>query len=479
MKKIAWIFLLLLVGLALFGQKNSPQEYVEKYHKIAIKKMEEYKIPASITLAQGILESGSGNSNLAQKANNHFGIKCHVGWEGKTFYMDDDEENECFRSYKNPEESFSDHSIFLTTRSRYDFLFTDYKITDYKGWAKGLKKAGYATNPAYADRLINIIDKYQLYLYDTMEYKDDFIADDDSEEDEMEFITKETKAYNIPKGVTILDADKGTYELNRIRTILAKERTPKQIASEYDLSIKKLYKYNDIFEGDEFEPHQNVFLQPKRRKGNKKTHKVNEGESMWDISQMYGVKVNRLRKINQVDSYEEPLAGQVINLRKKRSTAPKTMSYETFVKNKVNSEISKSKDEKIIEKKATKEVLEKTPPKTKVAEEKNKVDLFKGSAPKEETSKLEVVFESEEVEEIKQKINVTTEIEDVKEINENVNQKESVEVKDRRKVHKVAPGETLYAISRKYETTVENLVKWNNLPNFNINVGQELLVSPE
>lgn len=478
MKKIAWVFILLLVGLALFGQKSSPQDYVEKYHKIAIKKMEEFKIPASITLAQGILESGSGNSNLAQKANNHFGIKCHVGWEGKTFYMDDDEENECFRSYKNPEESFSDHSIFLTTRSRYDFLFTDYKTTDYKGWAKGLKKAGYATNPAYADRLINIIDKYQLYLYDTMKYNDEYIAENDPKE-EMEFIAEETKPFSIPKGATTIDAEKGTYELNRIRAVLAKERTPKQLAVEYDLPLKKLYKYNDIFEGDEFNPHQNVFLQPKRRKGNQKTHKVIEGESMLDISQIYGVKINRLRKINQVDSYEEPIAGQAINLRKKREIPPKTMSYEDFVKNKLRAKNSGFKDEKNIGKKVTKEIVEETPTKTDIFEEKKKTELFKDDSPKEEVSRIEVVFESEDEEKVEQTQNIKTDIEEVKGKDEDTVQKEFIEVKERRKVHKVAPGETLYAISRKHETTVENLVKWNNLPNFNINVGQELLVSPK
>jgi len=142
------------------------EEYIEKYKDVAIKKMKEYHIPASITLAQGILESGSGNSRLARKANNHFGIKCHKDWNGKKFYMDDDERHECFRKYHNPAESYRDHSLFLTQKGRYAFLF-DYDITDYKSWAYGLKKAGYATNPKYPKLLIGIIERYNLSQYDT------------------------------------------------------------------------------------------------------------------------------------------------------------------------------------------------------------------------------------------------------------------------------------------------------------------------
>jgi flagellum-specific peptidoglycan hydrolase FlgJ len=139
--------------------------YIENYKDIAVKKMMEYKIPASITLAQGILESGNGRSELTRKANNHFGIKCHKGWDGKKVHHDDDEKHECFRKYNQPEESFDDHSMFLTSRSRYADLF-ELDIDDYKAWAKGLKNAGYATDRKYPDKLIKIIEDYQLYAYD-------------------------------------------------------------------------------------------------------------------------------------------------------------------------------------------------------------------------------------------------------------------------------------------------------------------------
>ena len=146
-----------------FGQEISRKEYIEKYSSLAVKQMHQYKIPASITLAQGILESNNGNSRLATKANNHFGIKCH-GWGGKKIFADDDKKNECFRNYKNVLESFVDHSLFLNKYSRYEFLF-DYKITDYKSWAKGLKKAGYATNNKYPELLIKIIEENKPVSY--------------------------------------------------------------------------------------------------------------------------------------------------------------------------------------------------------------------------------------------------------------------------------------------------------------------------
>jgi flagellum-specific peptidoglycan hydrolase FlgJ len=143
------------------------RNYIEQYHQVAIQEMSIYKIPASITLAQGVLESRSGTSELTTRSNNHFGIKCHKGWKGRKTYHDDDEKGECFRVYKNPINSFRDHSLFLTLRKRYEGLF-ELKITDYKRWAKGLKKAGYATDNAYPQKLITIIEEYELYKYDAM-----------------------------------------------------------------------------------------------------------------------------------------------------------------------------------------------------------------------------------------------------------------------------------------------------------------------
>tara|TARA_B100000686_G_scaffold355183_1_gene470768 strand:- start:5700 stop:6461 length:762 start_codon:yes stop_codon:yes gene_type:complete len=153
------------INSSLTSKSNRAIEYIKKYSSIAKEEMKKFKIPASITLAQGILESGSGYGSLALRANNHFGIKCHKGWKGKRIYHDDDKKGECFRVYKNPKRSFRDHSRFLTDRDRYKFLF-EYKITNYKAWAKGLKKAGYATDPKYPKKLIEIIERYELYRFD-------------------------------------------------------------------------------------------------------------------------------------------------------------------------------------------------------------------------------------------------------------------------------------------------------------------------
>lgn len=146
------------------GSKFTAEDYIRMYEKLAIRQMKKHGIPASITLAQGILESANGNSDLARNANNHFGIKCTTDWGGKSYYKDDDEPNSCFRKYPNVESSYEDHSDFLK-RKRYAALFS-LKRTDYKGWAHGLKKAGYATNPKYPELLINLIERYSLYKYD-------------------------------------------------------------------------------------------------------------------------------------------------------------------------------------------------------------------------------------------------------------------------------------------------------------------------
>lgn len=174
--------------------------YIDRYSAIAMREMRKYKIPASITLAQGILESRSGQSELTRKSNNHFGIKCHKGWNGEKTYHDDDEKGECFRMYKHAEESFKDHSLFLAERTRYQDLFR-LKITDYKGWAKGLRKAGYATDRAYPQKLINIIESYQLYQYD-----DKVLGKRSRRKEKKEFET--SNSITVVKGDTLYSISK-------------------------------------------------------------------------------------------------------------------------------------------------------------------------------------------------------------------------------------------------------------------------------
>jgi LysM repeat protein len=264
-------FGLLILSNSVFGQEISRKEYIEKYSSLAVKQMHQYKIPASITLAQGILESNNGNSRLAVKANNHFGIKCH-GWEGKKIFADDDKKNECFRNYKNVLESFVDHSLFLNKYSRYEFLF-DYKITDYKSWAKGLKKAGYATNSKYPELLIKIIEENKLYQFDR-------------EKIDQNLISGKRNIYMHP---------------NKIKYVISQnQETYETIAKSLNIKLKQILKYNDDKKLSVLKVGTKVFIQPKRNRSKQRTHVVNKGEDLRLISQTYGIKMKSLKKRNEL-----------------------------------------------------------------------------------------------------------------------------------------------------------------------------------
>ena len=264
-------FGLLILSNSIFGQEISRKEYIEKYASLAVKQMHQYKIPASITLAQGILESNNGNSRLAVKANNHFGIKCH-GWEGKKIFADDDKKNECFRNYKNVFESFVDHSLFLNKYSRYEFLF-NYKITDYKSWAKGLKKAGYATNSKYPELLIKIIEENKLYQFDR-------------EKIDQNLISGKRNIYMHP---------------NKIKYVISQnQETYETIAKSLNIKLKQILKYNDDNKLSVLKVGSKVFIQPKRNRSKQRTHLVNKGEDLRSISQTYGIKMKSLKKRNEL-----------------------------------------------------------------------------------------------------------------------------------------------------------------------------------
>jgi hypothetical protein len=298
----------------IFAQDRiSTEAYIDLYKGIAIDKMKEYRIPASITLAQGILESGSGNSRLAQKANNHFGIKCHAGWTGKTFYMDDDAKDECFRKYDKAEDSYRDHSLFLTQRGRYSFLF-EYDIKDYMSWAKGLKKAGYATNPKYPELLIRIIEKYDLAQYDSgklgkKRHTDKNVPD-------LSGIAAAVTAELVNAGTS--KSGRELFSNNGVKLILAKEGdTYYTIASELDIYSWQLFTYNDVDKKHTVEAGELVYLEKKKRKADKKyeIHIVRQGESMQMISQIYGIKLKRLYKMNNLPEGIQVVTGTKLKLR--------------------------------------------------------------------------------------------------------------------------------------------------------------------
>ena len=312
---------MLLVPLALHAQRITPEEYIQTYKDIAMREMRDHKIPASITLAQGLLESGAGNSALARDAKNHFGIKCHKGWTGKTYTMDDDEKDECFRKYSNAEESFRDHSEFLCGRSRYAALF-DLDITDYEGWAKGLKAAGYATNPKYAQLLIDRINLYDLTKYDQIalgNMKDDNQLPDIAPEDELLELAYSPDNRAAFELVDMTPEKRFIYENNGVRFVFAKEgETPEQLANDLGVKYKRFCDYNLLNRPDEMVFHSGDVVYIAKLKGRNwkaKKHTVEEGETLRDVALRFAVRPDMIMLHNNLEEGTRLQKGQMLWLR--------------------------------------------------------------------------------------------------------------------------------------------------------------------
>lgn len=277
------VFLMVLlfcaINMSVEAQNRSQtyENYIKKYKDIAIKQQKKHGIPASITLAQGLLESAAGQSRLAQEANNHFGIKCGNEWGGKTIKHKAEKGKECFRKYKKVEDSFDDHSKFLK-RKRYESLFK-LKSTDYKNWAKGLRKCGYATDPKYPEKLISLIERYELYRYDSDKGKH---KNYDREEGDV----KSHMVYRQEKLLYIKAYDGDTYAM---------------LAKKYGIKKKDLLSYNDVKEEHPLQSGAIVYLQEKNKKysGESKEYMVQRGETLYSISQKLGIKLKQLCKMNK------------------------------------------------------------------------------------------------------------------------------------------------------------------------------------
>jgi LysM repeat protein len=278
-------------------QKMTPEQYIDQFKDAAIKEMRMYNIPASITLAQGMLESDNGNSKLAILANNHFGIKCHE-WNGPTYTKNDNVKNECFRKYSSANDSYNDHSQFLKSHSRYSILF-ELKSGDYKGWAKGLRKTGYATDPSYPQCLLRLIDKYKLYQYD--EGDDDFSSNNNTS-------LKKSSASEKIKNHEIFSSHFTKYIIVNPGDNFSK------IAEETDKDLWQLYKFNDLEPTDKLVPGQKIYIQPKRKSAKEPFHVVQRGETMRSISQLHSIKLKSLYDKNNMKTGEEPVVGQQLNM---------------------------------------------------------------------------------------------------------------------------------------------------------------------
>ena len=305
------IITFLFISLLTYSQSKNKAylDYIDQYSQIAEKQQKEHGIPASIVLSQGLLESGAGLSDFAKESNNHFGIKCN-DWAGDKIYHDDDKKGECFRKYNQVLDSYEDHALFLKNRARYSFLF-DLNPSDYEGWAKGLKKAGYATDPAYAFKLISIIENYDLHRFDIDSKSSGYIAkndktqlEDDMNRGSMGTIHASTKHVVVKvNGVKFVTSYPGD--------------TYAGIADEFNITEQRIRNYNEVNSTVLLENGSRVFIANKKKKAprNCETHTAQPGESMHSIAQDYGIKIESIYKLNNIPFTRGVKLGQVLRLR--------------------------------------------------------------------------------------------------------------------------------------------------------------------
>ena len=351
MRKLLVIGFVSVLGVVKAQTWKTEDQYIQKFAPYAVEEMEKYKIPASITLAQGLLETGGGQSRLAQQGKNHFGIKCKEDWTGKTMSHTDDAPNECFRVYDDPKQSYEDHSVFLATRKYYVGLFKlDPK--DYRAWAHGLKKAGYATNPRYANILIDKIERYKLYEFDQTSKDEVYFAilklypalNNDavfmaqlSQEKQNDRETPPTVKVDYSQGSyakqqsqlsEIIDAKTKAALLKNILVknhpndglkffVMPVDADVSEIAKKFGISEKRLMKYNEL-ENSKLAKNDIIFLEGKNSSGNKATYKAGTGETMHDIAQKFAIKEKKLYSKNRMNQGEQPRVGQLIYLQSKK-----------------------------------------------------------------------------------------------------------------------------------------------------------------
>jgi LysM repeat protein len=475
MRKNRFTYSLLILGLSLaaIAQKQTPQQYLDLHKDLAIIEMHRSGVPASITLAQGILESNSGNSRLAKYANNHFGIKCKGEWTGKTISADDDAPDECFRAYDNVLESYQDHSDFLRKNWRYHPLF-DLSGTDYHGWCNGLQKAGYATNPQYGAILISLIERYNLSQYDG------------------------AGRPNTPMPSLVVGES-----INGIPVKTAKSgETLESIADENYVKDRHIRRWNDLPKGSELEVGEIVYLKPKRRSGSEERHVVSKGEDMHAISQQYGIKLKQLYRKNRMERGTEPKEGEVIYMQKKRERdddievaedKPQWQEKkEAFVNpHSVPKKVTDTPDfskpgalNKVAVEVPEFHVVEKGDNIYRIAEKYHvfEEDLLNWNSTLNPSSmsigqKIYLSKKAAETNGTAIKLPVEKKV-----VPAPKTEKELDEIAEKIAVngpvfHHVVKGDTLYNICKRYNITEEQLKEWNKLDTINIQLGQKLQVS--
>ena len=323
LKTIVSIIVFLIMG-NVYAQRMSVQEYVDTYKDAAIAQMKRLGVPASVILAQGILETESGNSDLVKKSNNHFGIKCKSSWTGLSVTHTDDAPDECFRKYNSAFESYKDHSDYLYSSPRYASLF-QLDHTDYKGWAYGLKKAGYATNPRYPQILISNIEKYNLQQYNTMPAAGEQLTRIEMENEKNSGTVlaaakpvevEAAKEPNIFKKLFSNRKNKSNQYFNKLKAVMSFRGTSLlAIATENDVDLSKLMEYNDLYADGLLKEDQWIYLEKKNREGNRDFYTASENESLYDISQNNGVQLLKLAEYNQLTEKSIVRKGDIVKLR--------------------------------------------------------------------------------------------------------------------------------------------------------------------
>jgi len=380
----------------MFAQSSDViRNYIATYKDIAIEEMQRTGVPAAITLAQGIHETSAGQSDLVRKSNNHFGIKCKDDWKGESVSHDDDAKGECFRKYNDPMDSYRDHSDFLKTRSHYAFLFK-LNPTDYEAWAYGLKKAGYATNPKYPQILINLIKDYDLEDYTLIAMNQKPSNSNVVLASNTSTVENESTASISSTEIPTINYPSGTFKINETKVVFVTKGTSYlKVAEENDLSLSRLFEFNDLTGMDIAMVDQLVFLQRKRKKGAGEFHVVSKGETLHDIAQKEGIRTESLLEYNFLRADMHVKAGERLYLQEKAPSMPKL--EEVTAGNSISNSVEAT---------------------------------------------------------------VAPSVEEVKPI-----------------VHTVQPKETMYAIAKKYDVAIEDVMKWNDMQSSNLKPGQQLRIN--
>ena len=332
------LLLLVIITSAANAQKQEAvSKYISEFKDLAVAEMKRTGVPAAITLAQGIHESGAGTSKLVTASNNHFGIKCKSNWTGESVKHDDDAKGECFRKYPASEDSYKDHSDFLRNGQRYAFLFS-LDPTDYEGWANGLKNAGYATNPKYPQVLIKLIEDYGLQEYT-------FVAMGKiSNENNKDEVRPEPGVIGIVPVVAPAEADKvpdapvekvsyptGEFKINETKVVYVKRGTSYlSVAKQYDVDLSKIFEFNEISRTEVSDKDQLIYLQRKRKTGNNEFHIVQPGETLHFIAQQQAIRLESLLELNWLKRDEKPAVGEKLSLKSKSSSMPKLTVNENY-----------------------------------------------------------------------------------------------------------------------------------------------------